>query len=162
MERPNACCLIGFMDMPLNDTEQKKLAEKIIDLIKNKAVCKFYVGNFCCFDDFCLTVLKELQTMYHLEIHRITPFDNDWECFKPTIFSDEKNKISYICATESRFPKVTHTKAIKYMLDNSSYMIYHGIEDRENSSTEWLFIYADSLKIKSYNVSNFSKITGQL
>ena len=56
------CTFFGHRDAP--DTIKPILREKIIDLIENRGVDLFYVGNQGAFDRMTIKVLRELKEKY--------------------------------------------------------------------------------------------------
>lgn len=57
-----ACTFFGHHDCPSDI--RPKLREIVVDLVENKNVRMFYVGNHGCFDKITLAVLREVQTVY--------------------------------------------------------------------------------------------------
>ena len=49
------------------------LKEKIIDLIENRGVDKFYVGTHGEFDGMCFSVLEELSGKYNIDYKKVLP-----------------------------------------------------------------------------------------
>jgi len=56
------CAFFGHRDAP--DEIRDRIKETVIDLIEERDVTKFYVGNNGDFDRMALSVLKELSGMY--------------------------------------------------------------------------------------------------
>ena len=56
------CAFFGHRDAPSEIRDRIK--ETVIDLIEERGVTKFYVGNNGNFDRMALSVLKELSGMY--------------------------------------------------------------------------------------------------
>ena len=56
------CAFFGHRDAPIEI--RNKIKETVINLIEEKDVTKFYVGNNGNFDRMALSVLKELSVMY--------------------------------------------------------------------------------------------------
>ena len=57
-----ACTFFGHRDCP--ETIKPKLKETLIDLITNRGIDTFYVGNHGHFDAYVRSTLKELQQIY--------------------------------------------------------------------------------------------------
>ena len=56
------CAFFGHRDAPIEI--RNKIKETVINLIEEKDVTKFYVGNNGNFDGMAWSVLKELSGMY--------------------------------------------------------------------------------------------------
>ena len=57
-----SCCFFGHRDTP--SSVRPKLTDVIMDLIEERGVIDFYVGNQGSFDSLVLSVLKELAVSY--------------------------------------------------------------------------------------------------
>ena len=114
-----SCCFFGHRDSP--DNIRDEIEQTIINLIVDKNVTMFYVGNNGSFDSLVKSILKNLKERYtyinyyvvlsYIPIHN-TEFDsND---YSDTIYPDELEK------TPLRFAIV---KRNDWMLKKSTYVI---------------------------------------
>lgn len=114
-----ACTFFGHKNTPLNT---KSLLEKtVVDLIENKDVTIFYVGNQGNFDGLAISVLKKLsnlypQIRYSIVLAYLPPKKSDYlhENFQNTIFPD------FLTTTP---PKFAIHKRNSWMLRNSDFVI---------------------------------------
>lgn len=83
------CAFFGHRDAPSEIRDRIK--ETVIDLIEERGVTKFYVGNNGNFDRMALSVLKELSGMYpqinYYVVYAYLP-EKGGEDFKHTIYPE--------------------------------------------------------------------------
>lgn len=92
------------------------LKQALIDLIENKNVDKFYVGNHGQFDYMVKEALKELKQIYQIKYYVVLAYMPQLEDidYSDTIFLDELNKVPY---------KYRIVERNKWMIRNSDYVI---------------------------------------
>lgn len=114
------CTFFGHRDTP--ESIRYDLKQILIDLIENKNVTQFYVGNNGIFDSMVLTELKLFSTVYkhifyEVVIHTI-PDDNF------TIDGVEDFRILYPDADLKKTPKrFTIDRRNRWMLNESDYVV---------------------------------------
>lgn len=83
------CAFFGHRDAPSEIRDGIK--ETVIDLIEERGVTKFYVGNNGDFDRMALSVLKELSEVYpqidYYVVYAYLP-EKDGEVFEHTIYPE--------------------------------------------------------------------------
>lgn len=90
------CTLFGHRDAP--ETIKSNLKTILIDLIENKNVNIFYVGNNGSFDRITRALLKELKKTYKINYYVVLayiPQKRDDEDYTDSIYFDELNSRPY-------------------------------------------------------------------
>ncbi len=113
----NICCFFGHRDTP--SSIESKLAQAIIDLIENKSVNTFYVGNQGSFDFMVRKTLKKLKIKYPHIIYSVVlaymPGKMDeYDDYSDTIYPDGLENVPRKFAIDRRN---------KWLVDNSDYVI---------------------------------------
>ena len=113
------CTFIGHRDVPLRVKEPLK--KILVDLIENKDVKLFYVGNHGNFDKVVKETLEELRLVYtHIECFQVLAyipekrqeFDN----------KDYSNTI-YPSFLENKPPKYAIIERNKWMIERADYVV---------------------------------------
>ena len=92
------CTFFGHRDTPYNIKE--KLKSVIIDLIENKNVDTFYIGDNGAFDRMAREILKELKNKYGINYYVVMayiPKKSEYEDYGDTVYFDELNTKPYKC-----------------------------------------------------------------
>lgn len=90
------CTFFGHRDAP--DKIKPILKSTIIDLIENKNVKFFYVGNNGSFDRMVREVLKELKSIYKINYYVVLayiPQNSEYNDYSDTVYFDELNTKPY-------------------------------------------------------------------
>ena len=94
--------ILWFVLFSVTATHLKKIKPKLnlvlIDLIENKNVTKFYVGNHGAFDKMAREILKELKNKYKINYYVVLayiPEKNKYYDYDDTIYFDELNTKPY-------------------------------------------------------------------
>lgn len=90
------CTFIGHRDTPKEINP--KLRQVLLNLIENKKVDIFYVGNHGSFDYMVKELLKELKQIYHINYYVVLayiPAKNDYTDYYDTIYLDELNTVPH-------------------------------------------------------------------
>ncbi len=90
------CTFIGHRDAPKNI--KPTLKEVLVDLIENKNVNMFYVGNQGSFDFLVKETLKELKPEYPINYYVVLayiPKRQEYADYSDTIYFDELNTTPY-------------------------------------------------------------------
>lgn len=90
------CTFFGHSDTP--EKIKPKLKLVLIDLIENKNVNKFYIGNHGTFDKMAREILKELKNKYKINYYVVLayiPEKNNRHDYNDTIYFDELNTKPY-------------------------------------------------------------------
>ena len=67
----------GHSKLSFDDSLKNHLRELLIQNIRKKTTCKFYLGGYGNFDSLCLSILKELKSDFpNIELLFITPYLN--------------------------------------------------------------------------------------
>ncbi len=93
------------------------LKEVLIDLIENKNVNRFYVGNYGKFDFMAEKILSELKQIYEIEYYVVLayiPKRDEYKNYSNTVYFDEINTKPY----KSRI-----IESNKLMLAKSDYVV---------------------------------------
>ncbi len=111
------CCFFGHRDTPISI--ESKLEQTIIDLIENKSVDTFYVGNQGGFDFMVRKTLKKLKAKYpHINYSVVLAYmpvkKNEYEDYSDTIYPDGLENVPRKFAIDRRN---------KWLVDNSDYVI---------------------------------------
>jgi hypothetical protein len=109
------CCFFGHRDTPREITPTLKRV--LVDLIENKNVNMFYVGNYGNFDFLVQKALKELKEKYPIKYYIVLayiPKKDENTDYSNTIYFDELNTKPY----RSRI-----IEANRLMLTKSDYVI---------------------------------------
>jgi uncharacterized phage-like protein YoqJ len=109
------CCFFGHRDAPKEI--KPTLKRVLVDLIENKNVNMFYVGNYGSFDILVQQTLKELSEIYPIKYYVVLayiPKKDEYTDYSNTIYFDEVNKKPY----KSRI-----VEANKLILAKSDYVI---------------------------------------
>ena len=112
------CTFFGHSNCPL--AIEPILRSAIIDLIEQKGVNKFYVGNHGVFDSITHKILKELSLIYSIKCYVVLAYvpgekyDPEDECPTDTILPD---------GIESVPPKFAIIWRNKWMVKKSDYVI---------------------------------------
>lgn len=112
------CTFFGHRNAP--DKIEPTLRSTLIDLIENKGVTLFYVGNHGAFDSMVRKVLKELSSQYPITYHVVLAYMprkdgvSDLTDFSDTILPDE------IETAPKRFA-ITYRN--KWMIKQSDYVV---------------------------------------
>ena len=112
-----ACTFFGHRDCP--ETIKPHLREVLIDLITNKGVDTFYVGNQGRFDAIVRSVLRELEQEYP-EIHYAVVLaympgkKNEYDDFSDTILPE---------GIEAVHPRYAINWRNRWMLQRSDYVV---------------------------------------
>ena len=97
------CTFFGHRDTPYNIKE--KLKSVIIDLIENKNVNTFYMGDNGAFDRMAREILKELKNKYEINYYVVMayiPKKSEHEDYGDTVYFDELNIKPYKCRIVER------------------------------------------------------------
>ncbi len=112
----NTCCFFGHRDTPSEISD--KLEQTIIDLIENKSVDTFYVGNQGSFDGMVRNTLKKLKVKYpHINytvVLAYMPTEKNGKDYSDTIYPDGLENVPRKFAIDRRN---------KWLVDNSDYVI---------------------------------------
>lgn len=113
----NTCCFFGHRDTPSEISD--KLEQTIIDLIENKSVDTFYVGNQGSFDFMVRETLKRLKVKYpHINYSVVLAYmpgkREEYEDYSDTIYPDGLENVPRKFAIDRRN---------KWLVDNSDYVI---------------------------------------
>lgn len=109
------CCFFGHRDTPKEI--KPTLKQVLVDLIQNKNVNTFYVGNYGNFDILVRQTLKELSEIYPIKYYVVLayiPKKDEYTDYSNTVYFDELNTKPY----KSRI-----IEANKLMLTKSDYII---------------------------------------
>ena len=109
------CCFFGHRDAPKEI--KPTLKRVLVDLIENKNVDMFYVGNYGNFDFLVQKILKELKEIYLIKYYIVLayiPKKDEYSDYSNTIYFDEINEKPY----KSRIIETN-----KLMLMKSDYVI---------------------------------------
>ncbi len=109
------CTFIGHRDAPKNI--KPTLKEVLVDLIENKNINMFYVGNQGSFDFLVKKVLKELKEIYPIKYYVVLayiPKSQEYADYSDTIYFDELNTIPY---------KYRIVERNKIMIKKSDYVV---------------------------------------
>lgn len=113
----SVCTFFGHRDTP--DRIKTKLRTVLIDLIENKMVDTFYIGNNGAFDKMARELLKELEGTYKIN-HYVSlayiPKNDLFDDYSDTIYFDELNAKPY---------KFRIVERNKLMLEKSDIVITH-------------------------------------
>ncbi len=116
------CCLLGNNNPFL---DEKKLKNAIIEVIENKNINKFYLGNNGIFDSKCRTILEDLKTLFNIEIYVVLSYfpHNKYNTSENKNYS---NKINFVYP-DNEFvpPKFAISSRNKWMINNSSFIIFY-------------------------------------
>ena len=111
------CTFFGHRDCP--ETIKPRLREVLVDLIANKGVDTFYVGNQGRFDGIVRSVLRELE-QEHPEIHYAVVLahmpgkKNEYDDFSDTILPE---------GIEAVHPRYAISWRNRWMLQRSDYVV---------------------------------------
>ena len=97
------CTFFGHRDTPYNIKE--KLKSVIIELIENKNVNTFYMGDNGAFDRMAREILKELKNKYEINYYVVMayiPKKSEHEDYGDTVYFDELNIKPYKCRIVER------------------------------------------------------------
>ena len=112
----NTCCFFGHRDTPSEISD--KLERAIINLIENKSVDSFYVGNQGGFDSMVRNTLKKLKIKYpHINyavVLAYMPTRADGQDYSDTIYPDGLENVP---------PKFAIDWRNRWLIDNSAYVI---------------------------------------
>ena len=109
------CTFIGHRDASYAIIA--RLKDVIIDLIENKNVNKFYIGNHGNFDYMVKEVLKELKDIYNISYYIVLayiPQKDEFTEYKDTIYLDELNKVP---------PRFRIVMRNRIMIDKSDFVV---------------------------------------
>jgi len=109
------CCFFGNRDAPKEI--KPALKQVVIDLIENKKVDTFYVGNYGNFDFLVKEALKELKEIYPIKYYVVLayiPKKDAYTDYSDTVYFDELNTKPY---------KTRIIEANRLMLLKSDYII---------------------------------------
>ena len=113
------CMLFGHSDAPAS--LNKILQKTLIELIEQKNITSFYLGNQGNFDYLARQILKSLKTKYpHIEYFVVLAYlpkqKNEFiiEDFSDTIFPDGLEKVP---------PKYAISKRNKWMIDRADFAV---------------------------------------
>lgn len=111
------CTFFGHRDAPSNI--KPKLRDTIMDLIENKGVQLFLVGDSGTFDRLVLSALKDLKKRYVFEYqvclsHMPASYESSFSDDVPTVLPE---------GIENVFPRFGIDFRNKYMLNESDYVI---------------------------------------
>ena len=110
------CTFFGHRDA--SKEIETKLKSVLLDLIKNKNVTMFYVGNHGNFDYIVRGILKELKNEYHINYYVVLAYipskKYDYEDYSDTIYPDE------LSATPHKYRIIQRNK---WMLKKSDYVV---------------------------------------
>lgn len=113
------CCFFGHRDTP--DSVKEKLKRVIIDLIENKGVDTFYMGNQGSFDSMARATVSELQKQYSNINYRVMlaymPKNGDIE-IPNSVYSEGLENVP---------PRFAIDRRNKIMLEKSDYVIVYVI-----------------------------------
>lgn len=115
----DTCTFFGHADTPKEI--EPILKSTLVDLIKNKNVNKFYVGNHGGFDSMAKNTLKDLKKVYpDIKYYVVLAYmpskknELDYEDYSDTIYPDE---------LENTPPKYAIDKRNRWMIDKSDTVI---------------------------------------
>ena len=111
------CTFFGHRDTPYNIKEKLKVV--LIDLIENKNVKMFYIGDNGAFDKMSRDILRELKEKYNINYYVVLayiPSKKENEDYSDTIYFDELNTKPYKCRIIERN---------KIMLEKSDIVVTH-------------------------------------
>lgn len=90
------CCFFGHRDTPREI--KSTLKQVLIDLIENKNVNMFYVGNYGNFDILVQQTLKELSKIHPIKYYVVLayiPKKDEYTDYSNTVYFDELNTKPY-------------------------------------------------------------------
>ena len=109
------CTFFGHKDTP--ESTKEALKSVLINLIENKGVNLFYVGNHGNFDRMTLEVLKELTKCYsHIKYYVVL-------AYFPKNKSEEHTNTILTEGLESTPPKYAIIKRNQWMIDKSDFVV---------------------------------------
>ena len=110
------CTFFGHHNV--SDDVEQKIASVLIDLIENKGVTDFYVGNQGKFDYYVRKNLKSLKKMYlHIQYSVVLayfPVEQRDEDYTDTIFPD---------GLEKAIPRFAIIKRNEWMIERADYVV---------------------------------------
>ncbi len=109
------CTFIGNRDTP--NEIKPRLKEILVDLIENKNVNTFYVGNHGQFDHIVNVILKELKILYNINYYvalAYIPKYNEYADYSNTVYFEELNLVPY---------KYRIVERNKLMIKKSNYVV---------------------------------------
>ena len=109
------CCFFGHRDTPREI--KSALKQVLIDLIENKNVNMFYVGNYGNFDFLVQEALKEFKKIYPIKYYIVLayiPKKDEYADYSNTLYFDELN-------TKPYRTRIIETNRL--MLEKSDYVI---------------------------------------
>ena len=109
------CCFFGHRDTPREI--KSALKQVLIDLIENKNVNMFYVGNYGNFDFLAQEALKEFKKIYPIKYYIVLayiPKKDEYADYSNTLYFDELN-------TKPYRTRIIETNRL--MLEKSDYVI---------------------------------------
>ena len=111
------CTFFGHRDI-FEDIE-KPLTEILVDLIENKKVNKFYVGNNGNFDKLVRKKLKQIKKIYpHISYEVVLAYipqkKKDDEDYSDTVFPTSLERVPYVARIKARN---------EYMINKSKYVV---------------------------------------
>ena len=111
------CTFFGHRDAPEKIRENLKTV--VVDLIENKGVKLFYVGNNGAFDSMVRKLLKELKKLYGVDYYVVLayiPQKRDDDGYGDSIYFDELNTKPY---------RVRIAERNKMMIEKSDIVVTH-------------------------------------
>lgn len=112
-----SCTFFGHRD--ISGDIEKPLNETLVDLIENKKISKFYVGNNGNFDKLVRKKLKQIKKTYpHISYEIVLAYipqkKKEDEEYSDTVFPSDIEKVPYIARIKARN---------EYMISKSEYVV---------------------------------------
>lgn len=149
----NTCCFFGHRD--ISDPISDLVYEKICDLIENKNISTFIVGDYGHFDKICASMVRKAKKSYkHIRLILIRPyFSNELntnreyyeDLYDDIIIPDELADVHYKSAIGKRN---------EWMIENSQYGIF--FVKRQNGGAYNALKYAEKLNKKYINLYTYT------
>lgn len=116
------CTFFGHRDCFLSLSQELKLEVILTDLIENKGVDEFWVGNYGIFDSYARWAVRPMKEKYrHIQICFVSAYpattgNVDWF---------EENFDSYFCPQEAvqSSPRFAITRRNKWLAENTDYIV---------------------------------------
>ncbi len=147
----NICCFAGHCEISRNEKLEKVVHDKCEELIIEKGVNCFWVGDYGDFDVLAADTVRQLKRKYpHIKLELILPYITEKINNYKEMYYEKYDNIVLADIPERTPLKFRILSCNKYMVDNSAFLIAY--VDRSFGGAVKTLEYAQKKGIKIFNL----------
>ncbi|MBP3360949.1 MAG: DUF1273 family protein [Clostridia bacterium] len=120
----NVCCFAGHSKIYESDKLFSQISSKIEELIINKNVSEFQVGNYGSFDSLAARAVREVKKKYpHIQLNLVIPYLTNTINENKNLYYKNYDNILIAAISEKTPKRFMILKCNQYMVESSQFMI---------------------------------------